>query len=199
MRRTIDILVSAVALAVLAPLLALVALAIVVDSPGNPVYLARRCGLHGRIFRMWKLRTMALDAGRMGPAITGNRYNRITRLGSFLRAAKIDELPQLINVLLGHMTLVGPRPETPGIVALYTRDQRRVLDVKPGVTGRVQLNGEESDAIPGDAEPEQYYIAHLMQPKLRADLDYLATRSPWSDARIVLSTVGLVFKALVHR
>jgi lipopolysaccharide/colanic/teichoic acid biosynthesis glycosyltransferase len=196
-RRLVDILASALVLGALAPFLALVALVIVLDSPGSPFYGGRRCGLRGRLFRMWKFRTMVSDAATPGPVITGNRDPRITRLGRFLRLAKIDELPQLINVLAGDMTLVGPRPETPSMVALYTAEQRRVLEVKPGVTGRVQLAGEESEEIPAGAEPEQYYVAHLMQRKLRSDLEYLATRSPWSDARIVFSTVGYVFKALV--
>jgi len=142
---------------------------------------------------------MVVNAGSAGPAITGNRDSRITRLGRILRLTKIDELPQFINVLQGDMTLVGPRPEAPGIVALYSLEQRRVLEVKPGITGRVQLAGEESEMIPAGAEPEQYYVTHLMPDKLRSDLEYLATRSPWSDVRIVFDTVGFVFRALVHR
>ena len=199
MRRVVDILVSALILVLLAPLLALVAMAVTVDSHGGPLYFAERCGLLGRRFRMWKFRTMIPNASKLGPAITGPRDSRITRLGRFLRASKIDELPQFINVLAGDMTLVGPRPETPAMVALYTLEQRRVLDVKPGVTGRVQLSGEESETIPAGAEPEQYYVTHLMPNKLRSDLDYLAVRNSWSDARIVLATVGFVFKTLVHR
>jgi lipopolysaccharide/colanic/teichoic acid biosynthesis glycosyltransferase len=199
MRRLVDILVSFTMLLLAAPVLLVIALAVVIDSPGNPFYLAWRCGLHGRIFRMWKFRTMIPNASSAGPAITGNRDPRITRLGRILRLSKIDELPQFFNVLIGDMTLVGPRPETPSIVALYTAEQRRVLDAKPGVTGRAQLTGEESEAIPAGAEPEQYYVTHLMPKKLRSDLDYLATRSPWSDARIVFDTVGFVFRALVHR
>jgi lipopolysaccharide/colanic/teichoic acid biosynthesis glycosyltransferase len=198
-RRLVDIFASLAALLVAAPVLVVIGLAVVIDSPGNPFYLAWRCGMDGRPFRMWKFRTMVSNASSVGPAITGNRDGRITRLGRMLRVYKIDELPQFVNVLLGDMTLVGPRPETPSIVALYTAEQRRVLEVKPGVTGRVQLGGEESEAIPAGAEPEQYYVTHLMPNKLRSDLEYLATRSPWSDARIVLDTVGFVFRALVHR
>ena len=199
MRRTIDILVAAVVLGLLAPLMVLVALAVVLDSRGNPFYLAERCGLQSRRFRMWKFRTMAANAGSAGSAITGNRDPRITRLGRILRVSKIDELPQFVNVLLGDMTLVGPRPEAPSIVALYSPEQRRVLEVKPGITGRVQLSAEESEMIPAGAEPEEYYVTHLMPNKLRSDLEYLATRSPWSDVRIVFDTLGFVFRALVHR
>jgi lipopolysaccharide/colanic/teichoic acid biosynthesis glycosyltransferase len=175
-----------------------VALAIAADSPGNPFYLAPRCGRNGAIFRMWKFRTMIPNAAAAGPAITGNKDRRITGLGRFLRAAKIDELPQLINVLLGDMTIVGPRPETPSIVARYTPEQRHILDVKPGVTGRQQLAGEESASIPADAQPEEYYITHILERKLSADLHYLRTRTAWTDAGIVLSTVGYVLRSLVH-
>lgn len=199
MRRLIDIFASALALLALLPLLVLAALAIVIDSPGSPVYLAWRCGLHGRQFRMWKFRTMVRNADSLGPAITGNQDPRITRLGRLLRVTKIDELPQFVNVLAGDMTLVGPRPETPGIVALYTAEQRRVLSVKPGVTGRCQLSGEESESIPSGVEPQQYYVRNVMQHKLQSDLDYLETRTAWSDARIVRDTVGLILKQLVQK
>ncbi len=199
MRRVIDIFAAALALAALLPLLALAALAIVIDSPGNPLYLASRCGLNGRQFRMWKFRTMVRNADSLGPAITGNQDPRITRLGRLLRVTKIDELPQFVNVLMGDMTLVGPRPETPGIVALYTAEQKRVLSVKPGVTGRCQLSGEESESIPSGVEPQQYYVRNVMQHKLQSDLDYLKTRTAWSDARIVRDTVGLILKQLVQK
>lgn len=199
MRRLIDLLFAMVALALLLPFLCLVAMAVAIDSPGSPFYLALRCGQNGRLFRMWKFRTMIVNAAAAGPAITGNRDPRVTRLGRILRATKIDELPQLVNVLVGDMTIVGPRPETPSIVARYTSQQLRVLDVKPGVTGRQQLAGEESESIPADAQPETYYVEHILERKLSADLDYLRTRTAWTDAEIVLSTVGYVLRSLVHQ
>lgn len=199
MRRMIDIFVSTVALALLLPLFLAVAITVALDSPGNPFYASRRCGVAGKQFRMWKFRSMVPNADRTGPAITARQDPRITKLGRLLRVTKLDELPQFINVLLGDMTLVGPRPEAPGIVALYTSEQRRVLDVKPGLTGRGQLAGEESETIPLHAEPEQYYVTQMMHKKVHSDLQYLATRTPWSDTRVVFDTVGFIFRAWVRK
>src|SRR5258706_15249279 len=149
MRTLLDTLLSVAALALLSPLLAAIALVIIIDSPGNPFYLAVRIGKAGRPFRMLKFRTMIKGAAQLGPPITGRNDPRMTRIGRFLRSTKFDELPQFINVILGDMSLVGPRPEALEIVALYTKEQRSVLAVKPGVTGTVQLAaGEESETIP---------------------------------------------------
>jgi lipopolysaccharide/colanic/teichoic acid biosynthesis glycosyltransferase len=199
MRRSIDLLFAAVTLALLLPILGLVAVAITIDSPGSPFYRAMRCGKAGRIFFMWKFRTMIPGAASVGPVITGSNDPRITRLGRFLRATKIDELPQLINLLLGDMTIVGPRPEDPSMVARYTQEQFHVLDVKPGITGRQQLAGEEAETIPAEAQPEEYYVKHILTRKLNADLDYLRTRTVWTDAEIIWSTVGYVFRSLVSQ
>jgi lipopolysaccharide/colanic/teichoic acid biosynthesis glycosyltransferase len=177
-----------------------VALAIMFDSPGRPFFRAKRIGLGGRPFRMWKFRTMVSNASALGPGITGNKDPRITRLGALLRATKVDELPQFINVLTGDMSLVGPRPEAPEIVALYSREQRSVLRVKPGVTGRVQLDSrEESDSIPAGVAADEYYVRHLMPQKLDADLQYLARRNAFTDTAIVLETVRYVFTELARK
>ena len=199
MRRLIDILLSTLALVLLSPLLLAVAITVAIDSRGNPFYPSWRCGLAGKQFRMWKFRSMIPNADRIGPAITARQDPRITKLGRLLRVTKIDELPQFINVLTGDMTLVGPRPEAPGIVALYTPAQRRVLDVKPGLTGRNQLAGEESETIPLHAEPEHYYVTQLMHKKLHSDLQYLEARTPWSDTRVVFDTVSFIFRAWVRK
>ncbi len=199
MRRIIDVVSSLAFLLVFSPLLAAVALAILYDSRGSVLYAARRCGKNGKEFRMWKFRTMVSGADRTGP-ITGRNDSRITRVGRLLRSTKLDELPQFLNVLLGDMTLVGPRPESPDIVALYTPEQRAVLTVKPGVTGRVQLvAGEESESIPEDAEPRQYYLEHLLVPKLTMDLAYLKVRTPLSDARILSETAAYVLRCVAGR
>ncbi len=199
MRRVIDIVAAAMILAVLSPLLFVIAVAVVLDSRGGPFFRGKRAGKGGRIFRMWKFRTMSNGAAMGGP-ITGNNDARVTRIGRVLRKTKLDELPQFINVLNGDMTLVGPRPESPEIVARYTPEQRAVLAVKPGVTGRVQLEvGEESESIPEGVDPHEYYLKHLMEPKLRLDLDYLGVRTPLSDARIVLQTAAFVLRALAGR
>lgn len=199
MRRCIDIVGAAAALLLLGPLLIALAIAIVLDSPGNPIYRGWRVGKDGVPFRMWKLRTMRRTAGRAG-CITGRNDTRVTRVGAILRRTKLDELPQFVNLLWGHMTLVGPRPESPEMVLLYTPAQRAVLKVKPGVTGKAQLEaGEESEAIPEGATAEEYYVQHLLEPKIRRDLDYLAARTTLSDARIVLATAAYVLHALWRR
>jgi lipopolysaccharide/colanic/teichoic acid biosynthesis glycosyltransferase len=199
MRRAADIAAAIVALVLLSPLLALAALAVTVDSPGGPFYRGWRAGKDGKRFRMWKFRTMTSGAAKMG-AITGPNDARVTRVGRLLRKTKVDELPQFLNVLTGEMTLVGPRPEAPEIVERYTPEQRAVLAVKPGVTGRVQLeSGEESESIPEGVHPDEYYLQHMLARKLRRDLDYLNVRTPLSDARIVLETATFVLRALVGR
>jgi lipopolysaccharide/colanic/teichoic acid biosynthesis glycosyltransferase len=196
MQRIIDVTVSLTLLLLFSPILIAVALAVWIDSPGPVFYRASRCGKGGRLFRMWKFRTMITGADRSG-AITGRNDSRITRMGSLLRRTKLDELPQFLNVLVGDMTLVGPRPESPDIVAIYTPWQRQVVAVKPGVTGRVQLESrEESDSIPEGADPRQYYLDHLMQPKLEMDLAYLKVRTSWSDARILGETTLYVLRCL---
>ncbi|MGA2135605.1 MAG: sugar transferase [Bryobacteraceae bacterium] len=199
MRRSVDFLVALTALILLSPLLAVLMLAVLVSSPGNPFYGGRRVGKDGRMFRMWKFRTMINGASKMGP-ITGKNDSRVTPVGRILRKTKFDELPQFFNLLWGHMTLVGPRPESPDIVALYTPRQRAVLSVKPGVTGKVQLNhDDESEIIPEGVHPVAYYVEHLMEPKLRMDLDYLRGRTFLTDARIVFATAGLVLRAFARR
>jgi lipopolysaccharide/colanic/teichoic acid biosynthesis glycosyltransferase len=200
MRRLADIVVSILVLAAASPLMLLVAIGIVIASPGSPFYGGRRVGLDGRNFRMWKFRTMVAGADKLGPSITGRGDSRVTPLGRFLRKSKLDELPQFINVLLGDMTLVGPRPEAPDMVAHYTAGQRAVLRVRPGVTGRVQLDsGEESETIPEGVPADEYYVQHVMDRKLHLDLEYLRIRTPLSDVRILIETVGLVLMALVQR
>jgi lipopolysaccharide/colanic/teichoic acid biosynthesis glycosyltransferase len=198
MRRLVDVIVALLTLVVLAPLLMAVMLAVFISSPGNPFYGGWRTGKEGRNFRMWKFRTMINGAAKVGP-ITGKNDPRVTPLGRVLRKTKLDELPQFFNLLLGDMTLVGPRPESPEIVALYTPSQRVVLVVKPGVTGKVQLESDdESETIPEGVQAYEYYLTHLMERKLRLDLDYLRGRTVFSDAKIVLATAGLVFRALAR-
>ena len=196
-RRCFDILLSTLALVVLSPLLLVVAVMVVLDSEGGAFYLAPRSGKGGTPFRMWKFRTMVTGAAKLGTAITSRGDARVTRIGRSLRAAKIDELPQFINVLTGRMSLVGPRPEAPEIVARYTREQRHVLEAKPGVTGRVQLDsGEESEQIPAGAQADDYYVQYLMDRKIQSDLSYLKNRTLLADAKILMETAGYILLSL---
>lgn len=198
MRRLFDVVFALITLAVLSPLILMIMLAVFISSPGNPFYGGWRSGQNGRNFRMWKFRTMVNGAAKMGP-ITGKNDPRVTPLGRLLRKTKLDELPQFFNLLLGDMTLVGPRPESPEIVALYTPSQRVVLAVKPGVTGKVQLDSDdESETIPEGVQAYEYYLTHLMDRKLRMDLDYLRARTALTDFKIVLATAGLVFRAFAR-
>lgn len=198
MRRFADILVAAVLLVVLSPLLLVTALAVFIDSPGNPFYGGVRIGKNGSRFRMWKFRTMVTGADRLGGSITGPQDARITRLGRLLRATKIDELPQLLNLLAGDITIVGPRPETPNLVDQYTAEQRETLKVKPGVTGPGQLfyTTDQADTIPEGADPEQYYVKHLLGDKLRIDLEYLKNRTAWSDCKVLLQTLAYIARTV---
>jgi lipopolysaccharide/colanic/teichoic acid biosynthesis glycosyltransferase len=198
-RRTIDLIFAITALLLSSPVLVVVAIAVIVDSPGNPLYFGWRVGKDGRLFRLWKFRSMMKNADRYG-CITSQYDQRITRVGAFLRRTKLDELPQLMNLLLGNVTLVGPRPEAPGIVQQYTDDQRAVLSVKPGITGRVQLeSGEESDVIPAGVDAEEYYVRYLMDSKIRRDLEYLRARTPWKDLQILQRTAVYVASGVAGR
>ena len=132
-RRLVDVVVAILGLALLSPVLLLIAIIVRVDSPGSPLYGGWRVGKEGRRFRMWKFRTMVRDADRLGPGITAKGDARVTRIGAYLRRTKLDELPQLFNLLTGDLTLVGPRAEVPEFVARYTSEQRQIRAVKPGI------------------------------------------------------------------
>jgi lipopolysaccharide/colanic/teichoic acid biosynthesis glycosyltransferase len=201
MRRFIDLVAAVSGLALLSPLFAIVALIVAVESPGNPFYGGRRVGRGGRTFRMWKFRTMVKDADRVGPGITGRRDPRITRVGAFLRRTKIDELPQFANLLLGDVTLVGPRAEVPDIVARYTEPQREILAFTPGIVGPGQLyyTTDQQHEIPEGVAADDYYVERLLAPKLAIDLEYVEHRTPWSDARMVLATAGVMLRGLLGK
>src|ERR1700688_1177973 len=200
MRRIVDVGLSATVLPLLTPLFSLLSLAIILESSGSPFYGGWRVGKDGKRFRMWKFRTMVSGADRLGGAITTRRDVRITKIGWFLRKSKLDELPQFFNLLLGDLTLIGPRPEDSGIVDQFTPEQRQILRVKPGITGPVQLHytAVEAEAIPDDKNAQQFYIDHLLDRKLRLDLEYIKRRTFFSDCRVVLQTVFLMARALTQ-
>jgi lipopolysaccharide/colanic/teichoic acid biosynthesis glycosyltransferase len=188
-KRALDLLVSILALLLLSPLLLVLALWIKLDSQGPVLYRGKRVGKDGQPFLMNKFRTMVEGAERRGPAVTYRDDPRITRAGRFLRQTKLDELPQLLNVVKGEMSLVGPRPEDPSYVALYTQEQRQVLSVKPGITGPTQLEyRDEASLLQGDSVDEEY-VTRLMPEKLKLDLEYVRTRSLLLDLKILWRTV----------
>ena len=189
-KRAMDIVISAAALCVLWPVLLLIALAIVVDDPGPVFYRQVRVGRGGRPFRIFKFRTMVVDADKKGLSITVGRDSRITRVGAFLRKTKLDELAQLLNVLCGQMSFVGPRPEVPRYVELYTPYQRQVLLVRPGITDYASIAyRNENDLLAGADDPERMYIETIMPDKIELNMKYLREISPLADLRLILKTV----------
>ena len=189
-KRGMDIAISAAALCVLWPVFLLIALAIVIDDPGPVFYRQVRVGRGGRPFRIFKFRTMVVDADKKGLSITVGRDSRITRVGAFLRKTKLDELAQLLNVLCGQMSFVGPRPEVPRYVELYTPYQRQVLLVRPGITDYASIAyRNENDLLAGADDPEKMYIETIMPDKIELNMKYLREISPLADLRLILKTV----------
>lgn len=189
-KRVMDIAISAAALCVLWPVFLLIALAIVIDDPGPVFYRKVRVGRGGRPFRIFKFRTMVVDADKKGLSITVGRDSRITRVGAFLRKTKLDELAQLLNVLCGQMSFVGPRPEVPRYVELYTPYQRQVLLVRPGITDYASIAyRNENDLLAGADDPEKMYIETIMPDKIELNMKYLREISPLADLRLILKTV----------
>lgn len=195
LKRLMDIVISGCALLVLWPLLLLIALAIKLDDPGPVFYRQVRVGRGGREFRIFKFRTMVVDADKKGLAITVGRDSRITRVGAFLRKTKLDELAQLLNVLAGEMSFVGPRPEVPKYVGLYTPYQRQVLLVRPGITDYASIAyRNENDLLEGAQDPERLYIEEIMPAKIELNMKYLHEISPLADLRLIFSTVAAVIR-----
>ncbi len=193
-RRLLDILVAGSGLLLLSPLFVIVALGIKLNSPGPVFYRAQRVGKDGDLFRLFKFRSMVSGADKKGPGITVSGDARITSVGRFLRRSKIDELPQLLNVLLGDMSLVGPRPEDPRYVAQYTPEQRQALRVRPGITSAASLAYRHEEQILAGADWEETYRTQVLPAKLAIDLDYLAHRTLLSDLRLILGTIFAMFR-----
>ncbi|MEO8247698.1 MAG: sugar transferase, partial [Chloroflexota bacterium] len=197
-KRSMDIVIGVVALVLLLPVMAVVALVVALDSTGRVVYGARRVGRRGRPFTMWKFRSMATGAEAVGPAITGAFDFRVTRAGAFLRRTKLDELPQLINVIAGQMSLVGPRPEAPTYVARWSEEERAVLTMRPGITGPTQVAYiDEEEALVGDAD--ELYESELMHAKLAMDLEYARDFTLRRDVAILWRTFTGILSANERR
>jgi lipopolysaccharide/colanic/teichoic acid biosynthesis glycosyltransferase len=194
MKRAFDFTASAVGLIVLSPIMALIALAIRLDSPGPIFYRATRVGLGGRPFTLYKFRSMVVNADKIGPGITSSNDARITCIGRILRRTKLDELPQLFNVLWGDMSLVGPRPEDPRYVALYTPQQRQVLNVPPGITSLASVRYRNEEAILKGENWEMRYVQVVMPSKLTIDLDYVENATLLQDLYILWRTLLALFR-----
>lgn len=189
-KRIFDFLASLLGIIILSPILLIVAIAIKIDSKGKILFLQKRIGKNGIPFYIYKFRTMVSDAEKLGKQITVGKDNRITKVGAFLRKYKIDELPQLFNVLKGDMSLVGPRPEVPKYVDLYTESERRVLEVRPGITDLASLRYKDENDILGKVDnPEEYYINVIMKDKLKLNLEYIEKSNLIFDISLIFKTI----------
>ena len=194
LKRAVDLLASSAALLVLAPLFLVLSLLVALSSPGGVLFRQERVGLDGRPFRILKFRTMRPGVGL---PITGAGDRRITPVGRFLRRLKLDELPQLVNVWRGEMSIVGPRPEVPVYVAGYGAEQRRVLEVRPGLTDPATLAYRDEERLLGRVSPEdreRYYVAEILPRKLRLNLDYVERASFAWDCALVARTLGALMR-----
>jgi lipopolysaccharide/colanic/teichoic acid biosynthesis glycosyltransferase len=194
-KRLFDIVFSLVMLVLFLPLFLLLACWVSLDSRGGVFFGQDRVGLGGTHFKLWKFRTMKPQSEKSGQLTVGSTDSRITGAGYFLRKFKVDELPQLWNVLRGEMSVVGPRPEVPRYVAHYTKEQREVLNVRPGITDYASLQYfDESDLLAKSDNPEETYIREILPTKLRLNLSYIQSRSFWGDLRIIALTGFRIFR-----
>ncbi|MGB7906038.1 MAG: sugar transferase [Steroidobacteraceae bacterium] len=197
LKRIFDLLVSGIALVLIAPVLLAIGLVIKLDSPGPVFFRQERVGRFGRTFRIHKFRSMGVDAPARGPQLTVGKDARVTRVGGYLRRHKLDELPQLIDVFMGDMSIVGPRPEVPRYVALYSPEDRDlVLSVRPGITDRASVEfKDESEILGAAADPEVVYHTDILPRKLAYYRAYVLERSFGGDIKIIFATL----KALLGR
>jgi lipopolysaccharide/colanic/teichoic acid biosynthesis glycosyltransferase len=200
LKRGLDVVMSAASLSLLAPPFAAIGIAIKVDSRGPVFYRGVRVGRHGRSFRLFKFRSMIVDPG-IGATTTSENDPRITRVGRLLRTYKLDELPQLINVLLGDMSLVGPRPEVQRYVDLYTDEEKAILSVRPGITdwSSIKFHNEgEIVAASGIADPDEAYSKLIRPEKLRLQLKYVRERNLVVDLHILFETLATLVRTRAH-
>lgn len=199
-KRGLDVISSLMGMVVLLPIILCISLWIKLDSRGPVFFRQERVGKGGKPFRIYKFRTMIVDAERYGKQITVGHDSRITKSGRWLRKYKLDELPQLFNVLFGHMSLVGPRPEVPYYVSLYNEEQRKVLSVRPGITDAASIKyRNENDVLAAATEPERVYVEQIMPDKLRLNMEYIHQSSVLEDIRIIMLTIRrIITKEKIH-
>ncbi|MFC1548353.1 sugar transferase [Candidatus Omnitrophota bacterium] len=192
-KRIFDIISSLTALIVLSPLLALVGIMIKLDSQGPVFYRGVRVGKNGKLFSTFKFRTMVTDAEKRGGPSTADDDPRITRVGKGIRKYKLDEMPQLIDVLRGKMSIVGPRPEVEHYVDMFTDKEKEILSVRPGITDWATLwNPDEGSILAGSSDPERTYMEKIRPEKIRLQLKYVRERSFLADLKIIFRTVRTV-------
>lgn len=195
LKRGFDIIASFIGLIILSPIFLIIACFIKLNSKGPVFFKQIRIGKNGKRFRIFKFRTMVVDAEKQGMQITVGRDSRITKVGYFLRKSKIDELPQLINILIGNMSFVGPRPEVPKYVQMYNENQKSILKVRPGITDVASIEYRNENALLAQSKnPEETYVKEIMPRKLELNLEYLRKLSIIYDVKLILKTLYVVIK-----
>ena len=193
MKRLFDMVFSLALIVVLLPVGIVVSIWIVLDDFGSPFFVQQRVGIGGKNFGLLKFRSMRKNAESKGQLTVGMKDNRITRSGYFIRKYKIDELPQLVNVFLGEMSVVGPRPEVPKYVLLYNEEQQNVLSIKPGITDFASIEYvRENELLSASSDPEKTYIEEIMPAKLELNLKYLREQSFLTDIKIIIQTIKAI-------
>ena len=194
LKRIFDITLSLFGLIILLPFMLIIAILIKIDSKGPVFFKQIRVTKNGKEFKIFKYRTMRVGSDKYSQ-ITVGKDGRITKIGSFLRKYKLDEIPQLINVLIGDMSLVGPRPEVPKYVALYTDEQKEILKVRAGITDYASIEfSDENDLLASEEEPEKAYIEKIMPKKIELNKKYLSETSVLTDIKIILLTIKKILK-----
>lgn len=200
-KRSLDLVLACAALTAFLPVFVIVAILIKLESAGPVIFKSVRIGKSGKPFNLLKFRTMVQDASKLSPVVsTPVDDPRITVLGKTLRKYCIDELPQLINVVRGEMSIVGPRPEVPQYVRLFTEEQKQILTIRPGLSDWATLwVGDKGTRLRGSSDPEKIYIEEIRPEKMRLQLQYVRERSVWVDFRIMAQTVSLIARKVVSR
>jgi lipopolysaccharide/colanic/teichoic acid biosynthesis glycosyltransferase len=190
MKRLFDIIASFFGIIILSPLLIFIGLWVGLSSKGGVFYKQIRVGKNNKDFKLYKFRSMRVNSDKQGLLTVGSKDSRITKAGYFIRKYKIDELPQLFNVLKGDMSFVGPRPEVRRYVDLYSKEQMKVLSVRPGITDPASIKyRNENDILSSASNPEEYYIQHIMPDKLKINIDYINTQTFIKDIKIIFQTI----------
>ncbi len=194
LKRLFDIIFSSIGLTIMLPLLIFTSIVVKLDSKGPALYRGKRIGRYGKPFLIYKFRAMVVNAEKLGGSSTPADDPRITNAGKYIRKYKLDELPQLINVLKGEMSFVGPRPQVPEDVALYTKEEKSILSVRPGITDWASIKyHNEGEILRGSPDPDQAYIEKIRPGKIKLELEYVRNRSFWVDLRILAKTTRTLF------
>jgi len=198
MKRLFDILFSALGLLFLSPIFLIIAILIKREGRGPILYRGVRVGKFGKTFKIFKFRTLVANAEKIGGPSTADDDPRITKVGRLIRKYKLDELPQLINVLKGEMSFVGPRPEVPFYVKMFTEEERTILSLRPGITDWASLwNPDEGAILAGSSDPEKTYMEKIRPEKIRLQLRYVRERSFWADLKIILLTLKKLTRRVI--